>query len=128
MKKICLFTAALCLFCCLSSSTAFADKKNGPKYKFFEKYDKNKNGVIDPDEREAIRKDFADQPDGDLKRFDKNKDGKLDDDEIAAIKPPTDKKKSAKVKTDNGDKAGKSEKTDKSSDTTGKANETEKKP
>ena len=70
-------------------------KENGPKAKFFAKYDTNHNGVIDPEEKEAIRKDYAAAPDGDLQRFDKNKDGKLDDEEIAAIKPPSGKKKAA---------------------------------
>ena len=70
-------------------------KENGPKARFFAKYDLNHNGVIDADEKEAIRKDYAANQDGELKRFDKNTDGKLDDEEIAAIKPPTGKKKAA---------------------------------
>jgi Ca2+-binding EF-hand superfamily protein len=96
MKRICIITATLCVLGFLASWTASAakpegakGKKDGPKAKFFEKYDKNHNGLIDADEKEAIRKDFAEKPDGDLKRFDKNNDGKLDDEEIAAIKPPT---------------------------------------
>ena len=121
MKNVCLFAICFCVFGWLSSSTALADKKNGPRYKFFEKYDKNKNGKIDDDEKEAIRKDFAAEPEGDLKRFDKNKNGKLDDDEIAAIKPPEDKKKSG-----SSDKSSKSGKTDKSSSTTSKTNQTDK--
>jgi hypothetical protein len=125
MKKVCLFTLYLCVFGCLSSSTALADKKNGPRYKFFEKYDKNKNGKIDDDEKEAIRKDFAADPEGDLKRFDKNKNGKLEDDEIAAIKAPEDKKKSSKEKSDSSEKKGKSGKTEKSSSTASKTNQTE---
>jgi Ca2+-binding EF-hand superfamily protein len=96
MKRICIFTATLCLLGWATGSAAGATKtegakgkKDGPKAKFFEKYDKNHNGVIDADEKEPIRKDYAEKPDGDLKRFDKNHDGKLDDEEIAAIKPPT---------------------------------------
>jgi hypothetical protein len=137
MKKVYLCAICFCVFGWLSSSTALADKKNGPRYKFFEKYDKNKNGKIDDDEKEAIRKDFAADPEGDLKRFDKNKNGKLEDDEIAAIKAPEDKKKSSKEKTDSSEKKGKSSKsdkteksstgtstnqTDKASSTTGKTN------
>jgi len=91
------------LLALLASPSAFADKANGPKAKFFAKYDTNHNGIIDADEKEAIRKDFAANPEGELKRFDKNKDGKLDDDEIAAIKPPAGKKKADK--TDKTDKA-----------------------
>jgi Ca2+-binding EF-hand superfamily protein len=95
MKKVCIITLSLCLFGLVTSSTAFAAKADGPKAKFFAKYDKNHNGVIDEDEKDAIRKDYAANPDGDLKRFDKNRDGKLDDAEIAAIKPPTGKGKAA---------------------------------
>jgi Ca2+-binding EF-hand superfamily protein len=48
-----------------------------------EKYDKNKNGKLDPEEREAVRKDReADR----LKRFDKNGDGKLDKEEQEAAR------------------------------------------
>jgi Ca2+-binding EF-hand superfamily protein len=72
-------------------------KGSGPKAKFFENYDKNHNGIIDANEKEAIRKDYAEKPDGDLKRFDTNKDGKLDDEEIAAVKPPTGLGKSAGI-------------------------------
>ena len=79
---------------------ASAAKKDGPRFKFFEKYDKNHNGVIDEDEKAAIRKDYAEKPDGDLKRFDKNKDGNLDNEELAAIKPPTGKKRGEKDKAE----------------------------
>ena len=93
MKKACIIGLTLALFGLALPTGAFADKASGPKAKFFAKYDTNHNGVIDPDEKDAIRKDYAANPDGDLKRFDKNKDGKLDDEEIAAIKPPTGKGK-----------------------------------
>ena len=49
-------------------------------------YDKNSNGSIDGDEVDVVKKAFADNPTGPLKRFDTNADGKLDDTEIAAIK------------------------------------------
>ena len=111
MKHTATRILSLCLFTCLLTSSALADKASGPKAKFFAKYDKNKNGKIDPDERAAIRKDFAAEPEGDLKRFDKNKDGKLDDDEIAAIKPPEGKKKGEKSdKAKKSDQATKSDK------------------
>jgi Ca2+-binding EF-hand superfamily protein len=96
MKSTSTISAIIGIAALLVASPALAAKKDGPRYKFFEKYDKNHNGVIDGDEKAAIRKDFAEKPDGDLKRFDKNKDGKLDDEEIAAIKPPTDKRKAEK--------------------------------
>jgi hypothetical protein len=52
----------------------------------FAKYDVNKNGKLDDDEIEAIRKDFASAGKKDpLRRLDTNKDGKLSDDEINAL-------------------------------------------
>src|SRR2546423_2537591 len=99
MKKILTITTGVCLFTLLVGFTALAAKSNGPKAKFFAKYDANHNGIIDEDEKAAIRKDFAADPEGELKRFDKNKDRKLDDEEIAAIKPPTGKKKGEKKDT-----------------------------
>jgi hypothetical protein len=93
MKKACMIALALGLLSWVVPTTTYADKANGPKAKFFAKYDKNQNGVIDEGEKDAIRKDYATNPEGDLKRFDKNRDGKLDDAEIAAIKPPTGKGK-----------------------------------
>jgi Ca2+-binding EF-hand superfamily protein len=93
MKKVCVIALGLGLFGWAVPSTVVAGKADGPKAKFFAKYDKNHNGVIDEDEKDSIRKDYAADPEGDLKRFDKNHDGKLDDAEIAAIKPPTGKGK-----------------------------------
>ncbi len=95
MKNACIIALTLSLFGWAVPATTFAAKADGPKAKFFAKYDKNHNGVIDEDEKEAVRKDYAANPDGDLKRFDKNRDGKLDDAELAAIKPPTGKGKAA---------------------------------
>lgn len=92
MKKIWIAALGLGLFGSLASSNALAAKADGPKAKFFAKYDKNHNGIIDENEKEAIRKDYAANPEGELKRFDANKDGKLDDEEIAAITPPGKKK------------------------------------
>jgi len=92
MKQTWIMSLSLCLFGELGSTTAHAAKADGPKAKFFAKYDKNHNGIIDEDEKEAIRKDYAANPEGELKRFDTNHDGKLDDDEIAAITPPGRKK------------------------------------
>jgi hypothetical protein len=120
MKKLWIMVLTLGLFAWISPSTALAAKADGPKAKFFAKYDKNHNGVIDEDEKEAIRKDYAASPDGELKKFDKNKDGKLDDEEIAAIKPPAGKKKGDK--TEKAGKAGKAgEKTAKASEEAGTA-------
>jgi Ca2+-binding EF-hand superfamily protein len=95
MKKVCILALGFGLFGWAAPSTVVAAQADGPKAQFFAKYDKNHNGVIDENEKAAIRKDYTANPDGDLKRFDKNHDGKLDDEELAAIKPPTGKGKSA---------------------------------
>jgi hypothetical protein len=103
-----------------SSAEKKGGKENGPKAKFYAKYDTNHNGVIDADEKAAVRKDFAAAPDGDLQRFDMNKDGKLDDEEIAAIKPPSGKKKGADKKEEgsNKEEKPKDEKDDKNASAT----------
>jgi hypothetical protein len=88
MKKLPLLAAGLGLLALLAPTSALAQKAEGPKAKFFAKYDTNKNGVIDGDEIIALRKDFDADPKGELRRFDTNHDGKLSDEEIAAIKPP----------------------------------------
>jgi hypothetical protein len=61
------------------------------------KFDVNENGVLDPDEIEALRTAFA-AGDTALKPLDLNNDGKLDDSEIAAIKLPSQPKKKKKKK------------------------------
>ena len=99
MKTTCIMALTFGLLAWAVPMTTFAAKADGPKARFFAKYDKNQNGVIDTDEKDAIRKDYAANPDGDLRRFDKNRDGKLDDQEIAAIKPPTGKGKAASTGT-----------------------------
>jgi hypothetical protein len=116
MKKLLVIVVSVSILGLLRVPCALAQKSNGPKAKFFAKYDKNHNGVIDEDEKEAIRKDYAADPNGDLKRFDKNGDGKLDDEEIAAIKPPTGNGKKKSEKSDKTDNAGKAEKPDKTTD------------
>ncbi len=89
MKKNWVIVFMIAISGVAGTQASLAAKADGPKARFFEKYDKNHNGKIDEDEKDAIRKDYAANPEGELKRFDKNHDGKLDDDEIAAIKPPT---------------------------------------
>jgi len=69
-------------------STATQDAQPGnAKDQAFAKYDANKNGKLDADEAEAVRKDFAASPKGALKRLDADKDGKLSDTEITALQP-----------------------------------------
>ncbi|MCX8090051.1 MAG: hypothetical protein N3I86_03820 [Verrucomicrobiae bacterium] len=94
MQRLKLLGLCLCAVWGLSLLNAQAAKGEGPKARFFAKYDTNKNGVIDGAEKDAVRKDYAANKDGELKRFDTNQDGTLSDEELAAIKPPAGKKKS----------------------------------
>jgi Ca2+-binding EF-hand superfamily protein len=67
------------------------------------KYDKNANGKIDDDEREAMRKERrAESAAAALKKFDKNGDGKLDDSEREAAK--AERRKDKKPADDNKDR------------------------
>lgn len=71
------------------------DRSANPK--ILEKYDTDKNGQIDPEEKTAMKKDRATRREERLKKYDKNGDGRLDDTEKAAIKPETKlEKKSGK--------------------------------
>jgi hypothetical protein len=92
MKKSLFFIAALALGALATAPRAQAAKADGPKARIMAKYDLNHNGILDPDEIAAIRKDFAADPNGELKRFDKDHDGKLSDAEIAAMVPGSGKK------------------------------------
>lgn len=57
---------------------------------FMEKYDKNKSGLLEPEEMEAVKADAErfrkERSEMLLKKFDKNGDGKLDDEEKAEMK------------------------------------------
>jgi hypothetical protein len=104
MKRFLIITISISALSLFAISDASAAKADGKKAKLIAKYDKNGNGIIDGEEKEALRKDFAANPNGELKAFDKDADGKLSDEEIAAIKPGSGKGKSA------GQKAKKKEK------------------
>jgi hypothetical protein len=97
--------SAFCALCLIASPVAFAQKALGPKARLMAKYDLNKNNVIDGDEMAAVRKDFAAEPAGDLKRYDANANGKLEDAEIAEMKPPG-AKAGGDAKKGGGKKAG----------------------
>lgn len=107
MKKTLLLAGALAAFSFLAAP-AFSAAAPGPKAKIFAEFDKNKNGVIDGDEMEAVRKAYAADPKGQFARYDADHDGKLSDAEIAGIKPPgakgakkaDEKKSGGKKKTD----------------------------
>ena len=74
------------------AQAAKAKKKDKGGTDVFAQFDKNGNGVLDADEKEAIQKAFKDGNEG-LKKYDFNGDGKLDDGELAAIQPAAKKKK-----------------------------------
>jgi hypothetical protein len=86
MKQLSVTVAALGLLAV--SLPSLSSAAEGPKARLFANYDTNKNGIIDGDEIEAVRKAYAADPKGEFARYDTNHDGKLDDQEIAAIKPP----------------------------------------
>ena len=73
-----------------STNTEPSEKQTGrerqPNAKKLEKYDTNKNGVIDTEERIAMRKDKLARHEARLKKYDKNGDGKLDDTVKAAMR------------------------------------------
>jgi len=91
MKKLYILTISVALLGLMAAPAAFAKKKDKTvptatmPSDVYTQYDKNGNGVLDTDEKDAIRKDFAKDPTGILKIYDTNNDGKLSDDEIAAI-------------------------------------------
>ena len=96
MKKLLLLTLTVTVLGAVSlraDDTKSADKSSDGKdkkeipAKVLEKYDKNKNGVLDADEKEAMKKDRQEA----LKKFDKNGDGKLDEQERAAAKEASEK-------------------------------------
>jgi len=59
------------------------EKRETPRDKVLEKYDKNKDGKLDPSEREEMRKDREAEV---VKKYDKNGDGKLDQSEREAAR------------------------------------------
>ena len=105
MKKTVYWAAGLCAVCFLSAislSAAEGDKPKTPRERkapaaVLEKFDKNKNGVLDPEEKEAAKKEreTARPPRANkaemLKKFDKDGDGKLDETERAAAREETRK-------------------------------------
>ena len=95
MKKVYLLALGVCLLgLAVPSAEAAKAKKNKGGTDVFAKYDKNGNGVLDSDEKDAVKAAFS--SDADLKKFDLNGDGKLDDAELGAMKPEGKKKKKNK--------------------------------
>ena len=91
--KVSTLLAAFLALAIAPSAFAKKPKREAPASSF-SKYDKNGNGVLDPEEKEAIKAALA--TDSDLKKYDTNSDGKLDENEIAAIKPTEAGKKKKK--------------------------------
>jgi hypothetical protein len=89
MNRIHLISSSVCLLGLVAPSTALAEKKPD----IFAQYNVSHTGVLQPDEIAAIRKDYAANPDGPLKKYDVNHEGKLTDADIALIKPHKHKKK-----------------------------------
>ncbi len=91
MKKIHLIACVAALTGLVAVPAAFAKRDKGTTpaqttpSEVYAKYDKNNNGVLDPDEKDALKADFAKDPSGPANAYDVNKDSKLSDDEIAAI-------------------------------------------
>jgi hypothetical protein len=101
MKKLCIL--AIAMLAIVAAPTAFA--KKGEKTPMvpsdiYAKYDVNKNGTLDTDEKAALVKDFEADKTGPLKSLDNNGDGKLTDGEVATISPtkPGDAPAKAKAK------------------------------
>lgn len=95
MKKLALLAVGICCLGILTPGSALAAKGDKKKDKknvdVFAKYDKNSNGVLDDEEKAAVKKAF--DKDAALKVYDTNNDGKLDDAEVSAIKAAAKKKK-----------------------------------
>ncbi|MEY2878148.1 MAG: hypothetical protein RLZZ15_528 [Verrucomicrobiota bacterium] len=95
MKKASRLLAALVVASLLvpSAFAAKGNRKKQPDDPVLTKYDANKNGKIDADEADTLKKAFEADPKGELAKLDTNHDGKLSDEEIAAIGTPPPKKK-----------------------------------
>lgn len=84
MNKTVLIALAICVSGLVTQAAEGEKKPETPRRNsIMEKYDKNKDGKLDEEEREAVRKDRQAER---IKRFDKNGDGKLDEQEEAAAR------------------------------------------
>ena len=91
MKRTRLIACITALLAIAASLTVAANSKNnkkptGPPSAVYAKYDVDHNGKLNVEEGDAIRRDFAKNPDDPLlKPFDTDHDGTLSDAEIMAI-------------------------------------------
>jgi Ca2+-binding EF-hand superfamily protein len=84
MKKSLLVAVAISVSGLVTLAADNEKKPDAPRRgNLLEKYDKNKNGKLDQDERETLRKDRAAER---TKQFDKNGDGKIDEKEREAAR------------------------------------------
>lgn len=96
MKKLLVLTLGLCLLGLVSTNAEEKknlenkDKQEIPA-KVLEKFDKNKDGKLDAEEKAAMKKENEEHRKEMLKKFDKNGDGKLDETERAAAKEAGEK-------------------------------------
>jgi Ca2+-binding EF-hand superfamily protein len=105
MKKLLVIALTLSVsgFVALAADGDKKEKRaaDNPRVKTLEKYDKNSNGKLDEDEREAMRKDRQAEA---LKKYDKNGDGKLDASEREAAKADRRKAPEGKKPAEKKDK------------------------
>ena len=94
MKMVLFFACAAGLLGVFTATDAFAGKggKKGEdaapatfRSDVYGKYDGNADGILNAEEKAALRKDFEADKTGSVKVWDSDSDGKLSDTEIAAI-------------------------------------------
>lgn len=83
MNRVILFLGGISALCIGAEAQQLATNvdtkpKTTPKPVWFEKYDLNKNGVLDPDERKALQTHAENQRTAFILSMDKNGDGKID--------------------------------------------------
>src|SRR5687767_6411886 len=83
MNRVVLLLGGITAFCIGAEAQQLATNvdtkpKTRPKPVWLEKYDVNKNGVLEPDERKALQTDAENQRTGFILSMDKNGDGKID--------------------------------------------------
>lgn len=102
------------LFATGSASAQEEHKEKKPSKAALEKYDANKDGVLDEAEQAAQKADIAAKSkatkEANLAKYDANKDGKLDEAEKATMKAEQDAAKAAAKAEKEAKKAAKEEK------------------
>jgi Ca2+-binding EF-hand superfamily protein len=82
---------------CNAEDKAPAQPRKTIQQNILNKYDTNKNGTLDPEEKENIRKARESKRASDLQKLDTNKDGKISREERAAGKTTAVKKSARKT-------------------------------